>query len=144
MRYVSIFSETFSQSMAPGETTIQKRMKFFPLSLVDIGPHFYRAFSKEISLFCIGLAKEKPAAAILIKDSYTHRVIHTKVMLLAKPVQVRSFVPISLETANLCLRMSSYEGLYLQEKQNKCMKKIQQRQLYKNLCSMLNLQGYIF
>lgn len=97
-----------------------------------------------MSLFCSNLAKEIPAAAILAENSYTHWVMPTKVILLPKPVQVRSFVPISLETANLCLRMSSYQGLDLQENQNKCMKKIQQRQLYKNPCSMLNLQGYTF
>lgn len=40
--------------------------------------------------------------------------------------------------------MSTYEGLDLQENQNKCMKINQQRQLYKNMCIVLNLQGYIF
>lgn len=57
-------------------------------------------------------------------------------------MQVKSFVPISLETANLCLRLSSFEGLDLQENQNKCMKINQQRQLYKNMCIVKSARLY--
>lgn len=48
------------------------RENFPPLSPVDMRPHFYRAFRKEVSLFCINVGTEKPAAAILAEDGYTH------------------------------------------------------------------------
>jgi len=62
---------SFSQSMTPGETRAWNRVNFFPLSPLDIRPHFYRAFRKEMSIFCINLPKEKPAAVILAEDNYT-------------------------------------------------------------------------
>lgn len=64
-----VFSETVFQPEhdTRGENGTEQS-DFFPLSLIDIRPHFYRAFRKEMS---INLPREKPAAAILAEDSYT-------------------------------------------------------------------------
>lgn len=69
-----------------------------------------------MSLFCINLPKEKPAAAILAEDSYTHWG-----NTFAKSVSEygHSSPKAFLSLANLSLRMSCYEGLGLQEKQCK-------------------------